>query len=51
MDTIIVIMFGSLISTMAALTFLEVRRIRKIMEASKATPAHQASDLKRALDI
>jgi hypothetical protein len=38
MDTIVVIMFGSLISTMTALTFLEVRRIRKITEA-KRTPA------------
>ena len=28
---IVVVMFGSLISTMSALTFLEVRRIRKMM--------------------
>ena len=30
---IALIMFGSLISTMTALTFLEVRRIRKMTEA------------------
>ncbi|HEV7220024.1 MAG: hypothetical protein ACHP8A_05030 [Terriglobales bacterium] len=30
---IALIMFGSLISTMTALTFLEVRRIRKMMDA------------------
>jgi hypothetical protein len=31
---IVVVMFGSLISTMSALTFLEVRRIRKKMTES-----------------
>jgi hypothetical protein len=32
---IALIMFGSLISTMTALSFLEVRRIRKIMESKR----------------
>ena len=37
---IVVIMFGSVISTMTALTFLEVRRIRKMTESKKrAAPA------------
>lgn len=35
MDSIVVIMFGSVISTMTALTFLEVRRIRKIVELKR----------------
>ncbi len=33
---IVVIMFGSVISTMTALTFLEVRRIRKMAESKKS---------------
>jgi hypothetical protein len=33
---IVVVMFGSLISTMSALTFLEVRRIRKLTESKRA---------------
>lgn len=36
---IVVVMFGSLISTMSALTFLEVRRIRKMMESKRAVTA------------
>jgi hypothetical protein len=35
MDSIVVIMFGSVISTMTALTFLEVRRIRKMTESKR----------------
>ncbi len=33
MNGILLIMFGSLISTTTALTFMEVRRLRKKMEA------------------
>jgi hypothetical protein len=36
---IVVVMFGSLISTMSALTFLEVRRIRKMTESKRADTA------------
>ena len=36
---IVVVMFGSLISTMSALTFLEVRRIRKLTESKRAISA------------
>jgi hypothetical protein len=32
MDTILMIMFGAVISMTTALTFMEVRRIRKRME-------------------
>jgi hypothetical protein len=32
MDTIMLILFGSLISTTSALTFMEVRRIRKKLQ-------------------
>ena len=39
---IALIMFGSLISTMTALTFLEVRRIRKLTE-SKIREAKKAA--------
>lgn len=43
---IALIMFGSLISTMTALTFLEVRRIRKMMQAKNH--AVQAGEAKPA---
>jgi hypothetical protein len=33
---IVIIMFGSVIAVMTALTFLEVRRIRKLSESKKA---------------
>jgi len=39
---IVVVMFGSLISTMSALTFLEVRRIRKLTESNRAVTATDA---------
>jgi len=38
MDSILMILFASLICTMTALTFMEVRRIRKRMEQSAAQP-------------
>jgi hypothetical protein len=39
---IVVIMFGSVISTMTALTFLEVRRIRKITQSRRLpAPPHE----------
>jgi hypothetical protein len=38
MDGIVLIMFGSVISTMTALSFIELRRIRKKLE-SKAEVA------------
>ena len=33
MDTIVLIMFASVISTMTALSFIELRRIRKKLES------------------
>ncbi len=33
MDAIVMIMFGCLLSTTTALTFMEVRRLRKKLEA------------------
>jgi hypothetical protein len=33
MDTIVMIMFGSVLCTMTALSFIELRRIRKKMES------------------
>jgi hypothetical protein len=35
MDTILLIMFGALMSMTTALTFMEVRRIRKKLEATQ----------------
>jgi hypothetical protein len=40
MDSILMILFASLICTMTALTFVEVRRIRKKMDALKSEPVH-----------
>ena len=45
MDTIILVMVGSWVSVTTALTFLEVRRIRKKMDArtgTSATASHAA---------
>ena len=33
MDTIVMILFGSVLCTTGALTFMEIRRIRKKLEA------------------
>jgi hypothetical protein len=35
MDTIVMIMFGSVLSTMTALSFIELRRIRKKLESKQ----------------
>jgi|GEM_PF-5248295 len=43
---IALIMFGSLISTMTALTFLEVRRIRKSTESRMAELKRSATPLR-----
>lgn len=40
MDSILMILFGSLICTMTALTFIEVRRIRKKMDQRASEPVH-----------
>ncbi len=48
MDTIVLIMFASVISTMTALSFIELRRIRKKLESkleSKAEVAPAVKDL------
>jgi len=34
MDTIVMIMFGSVLCTMTALSFIELRRIRKKLESN-----------------
>jgi hypothetical protein len=47
MDTIVLIMFASVISTMTALSFIELRRIRKKLE-SKAAVAPAVKDLTAA---
>jgi hypothetical protein len=39
MDTIVVVMFGSVLCTMTALNFMELRRIRKNLESKKGTSA------------
>ncbi len=36
MDTIVMIMFASVISTMTALSFMELRRIRKKLESKES---------------
>ena len=38
MDTIVMIMFASVICTMTALSFMELRRIRKRLESPKLEP-------------
>ena len=38
MDTIVMIMFGSVLCTMTALSFIELRRIRKKLESKEANP-------------
>ena len=46
MDSILMIMFASLICTMTALTFMEVRRIRKRMDQRTSEPSsHKNSRL------
>jgi hypothetical protein len=35
MDSIVIIMFGSLLCTMTALNFVELRRIRKKLDAKQ----------------
>lgn len=47
MDTIVLIMFASVISTMTALSFIELRRIRKKLE-SKAEVPSAVKDLRAA---
>lgn len=47
MDTIVLIMFASVISTMTALSFIELRRIRKKLE-SKGEVAPAVKDLRAA---
>ena len=47
MDTIVLIMFASVISTMTALSFIELRRIRKKLE-SRAKVAPAMKDLSAA---
>jgi hypothetical protein len=39
MDTILMISFGSVLCAMTALSFMELRRIRKKMETKAAEPA------------
>jgi hypothetical protein len=44
MDTIVLVMFGSVLCTMTALNFMELRRIRKHLESKKSSspaPAHE----------
>ncbi len=36
MDTIVIIMFGSVLCSMSALSFMELRRIRKKLESNSA---------------
>ena len=38
MDTIVMIMFASVLCTMTALNFIELRRIRKKLDRSGAPP-------------
>ena len=38
MDTIVMIMFASVICTMTALSFMELRRIRKRLESPELEP-------------
>jgi hypothetical protein len=40
MDGILMILFASLICTMTALTFMEVRRIRKRIDQQTSAPLH-----------
>jgi hypothetical protein len=47
MDTIVLIMFASVITTMTALSFIELRRIRKKLE-SKAAVVPAVKDLTAA---
>jgi hypothetical protein len=47
MDTIVLIMFASVISTMTGLSFIELRRIRKKLE-SKVAVAPAVKDLTAA---
>ena len=47
MDTIVLIMFASVTSTMTALSFIELRRIRKKLE-SKAEVAPAVKDFRVA---
>ncbi len=37
MDIIVLVMFGSVLCTMTALNFMELRRIRKNLESKKST--------------
>lgn len=39
MDTIVMIMFGSVLATMTALSFIELRRIRKKLEHPQSATA------------
>jgi hypothetical protein len=45
MDSILMIMFGALMSMTTALTFIEVRRIRKRLEQNSVTPKASAAQV------
>jgi hypothetical protein len=45
MDTILMIMFGALMSMTTALTFIEVRRIRKSLERNSVQPKASAAQV------
>ena len=45
MDTILVIMFGALLSMTTSLTFIEVRRIRKRMERTPVQEKAKAAEV------
>jgi hypothetical protein len=45
MDTILMIMFGALMSMTTALTFIEVRRIRKRLEQNSVMPKASAAQV------
>jgi hypothetical protein len=44
MDTIVMIMFGSVLCTMTALSFMELRRIRKKLEFRQGTQNRQRTE-------
>ena len=48
MDTIVLIMFASVISTMTSLSFIELRRIRKKLESRAEVVAPAVKDLTAA---
>jgi glutaredoxin-related protein len=44
MDIIVLVMFGSVLCTMTALNFMELRRIRKNLESKKSTSSAPAQN-------